>query len=67
MMICNHDDSAFKKACFDAYNRWIAGYCSEAPDRLLGAGQTALRTIDEGIAGSRRDPGRRAARRDDAR
>ena len=49
MMICNHDDSAFKKACFDAYNRWIADYCSEAPDRLLGAGQTALRTIEEGI------------------
>jgi len=50
MMICNHDDSAFKKACFDAYNRWIADYCSEAPHRLLGAGQTALRSIDEGIA-----------------
>ena len=49
MMICNHDDDAFKKACFDAYNRWIAEYCAEAPDRLLGAGQTALRTIDEGI------------------
>ncbi len=50
MMICNHDDIDFKKACFDAYNRWIADYCSEAPDRLLGCGQTALRTIDEGIA-----------------
>jgi predicted TIM-barrel fold metal-dependent hydrolase len=50
MMICNHDDADFKKACFDAYNRWIALYCSEAPHRLLGCGQTALRTIDEGIA-----------------
>jgi predicted TIM-barrel fold metal-dependent hydrolase len=50
MMICNHDDIDFKKACFDAYNRWIVGYCSEAPDRLLGAGQTALRSVDEGIA-----------------
>ncbi len=50
MVICNHDDADFKKACFDAYNRWIAEYCSEAPDRLLGCGQTALRSVDEGIA-----------------
>lgn len=50
MMICNHDDVDFKQACFRAYNRWIADYCSEAPDRLLGCGQTALRTVDEGIA-----------------
>jgi predicted TIM-barrel fold metal-dependent hydrolase len=50
MMICNHDDVDFKKACFDAYNRWIADYCSEAPDRLLGCGQTALRSVEEGIA-----------------
>ncbi len=50
MVICNHDDADFKKACFDAYNRWIADYCSEAPGRLLGCGQTALRSVDEGIA-----------------
>ena len=50
MMICNHDDVDYKRACFDAYNRWIAGYCAEAPDRLLGCGQTALRSVDEGIA-----------------
>ena len=50
MVICNHDDADFKRACFNAYNRWIAEYCSEAPNRLLGAGQTALRTVEEGIA-----------------
>lgn len=50
MMICNHDDVDFKQACFQAYNRWISEYCSEAPDRLLGCGQTALRSVDEGIA-----------------
>jgi predicted TIM-barrel fold metal-dependent hydrolase len=49
MQLCNHRDGDYKKACFDAYNRWIAGYCSEAPDRLLGAGQTALRSPEEGI------------------
>jgi predicted TIM-barrel fold metal-dependent hydrolase len=50
MVVCNHDDVDFKKACFDAYNRWIADYCSEAPARLLGAGQTALRGVAEGVA-----------------
>lgn len=50
MMICNHSDIDFKRACFQAYNRWITEYCSEDPTRLLGAGQTALRNVDEGIA-----------------
>ena len=50
MVVCNHTDIDFKKACFDAYNRWITDYCSEAPHRLLGAGQTALRSVEEGIA-----------------
>ncbi|MFZ8821610.1 MAG: amidohydrolase family protein [Ilumatobacteraceae bacterium] len=50
MMICNHPDADFKHAAFTAYNRWIADYCSVAPDRLLGCGQTALRSVDEGVA-----------------
>jgi predicted TIM-barrel fold metal-dependent hydrolase len=50
MVLCNHPDLDFKKACFDAYNRWIAEYCAAHPDRLFGAGQTAMRTPEEGIA-----------------
>ncbi|GAC1592200.1 MAG: amidohydrolase family protein [Acidimicrobiales bacterium] len=50
MVLCNLDDLEYKKACFDAYNRWLAGYCGAHPDRLLGLGQTAMRTPDEGIA-----------------
>ena len=50
MQICNHDDADYKKACFDAYNRWIASYCAVHPDRLLGAGQTAMRSPEEGIS-----------------
>jgi predicted TIM-barrel fold metal-dependent hydrolase len=50
MQLCNHDDAAYKKACFDAYNRWIASYCDAHPERLLGTGQTAMRSPDEGIA-----------------
>src|SRR5258708_36168278 len=49
MQLCNHKDFDLKKACFDAYNRWIAEYCSAHPDRLLGCGQTAMRTPEEGI------------------
>lgn len=50
MILCNHPDIDYKVGCFTAYNRWIAEYCSIAPDRLLGVGQTAMRTPEEGIA-----------------
>jgi len=49
MVLCNHPDLDYKKACFDAYNRWIAEYCAKHPERLLGCGQTAMRTPEEGI------------------
>lgn len=50
MVLCNIDDFDLKKACFDAYNRWIAAYCATHPTRLLGCGQTAMRSPEEGIA-----------------
>ena len=50
MVLCNHRDADFKHACFQAYNRWITQYCSHDPNRLLGVGQTAMRTPTEGIA-----------------
>ncbi len=50
MVLCNHQDFDYKKACFDAYNRWIAEYCSANPTRLLGCGQTAVRTPTETVA-----------------
>ena len=49
MLLCNHPDFDYKKACFDAYNRWITEYCSAHPDRLFGCGQTAMRSPEEGI------------------
>ena len=54
MVLCNHSDFDYKKACFDAYNRWIAQFCSAHPDRLLGVGQTAMRSPEEGIEDLRR-------------
>jgi predicted TIM-barrel fold metal-dependent hydrolase len=50
MLLCNHPDVDYKKACFDAYNRWMAEFQSAAPDRLIGLGQTALRSVEEGVA-----------------
>jgi uncharacterized protein len=49
MVLCNHPDVDYQRACFNAYNEWIAEFCSFAPERLIGLGQTALRTPEEGI------------------
>jgi predicted TIM-barrel fold metal-dependent hydrolase len=54
MVLCNHRDFDYKKACFDAYNLWIAEFCSAHPQRLIGIGQTALRSPEEGIEDLRR-------------
>jgi predicted TIM-barrel fold metal-dependent hydrolase len=47
MMICNHPDYAFKRACFQAYNRWLAEYCDEDTKRLIGLGQCAMSSVEE--------------------
>ena len=49
MLLCNHPDADYKRACFDAYNQWLAEFVAVAPDRLIGLGQTALRSPAEGI------------------
>jgi len=54
MVLCNHADFDYKHACFEAYNRWIAAYCETSPSRLLGCGQTAMRSPSEGIEDLRR-------------
>ena len=54
MLLCNHPDFDFKHACFEAYNLWIAEYAAAHPDRLLGIGQTAMRSVDDGIRDLRR-------------
>lgn len=49
MLLCNHADFDFKKACFEAYNRWLAEYCSEAPQRLYGMAQVSMKTPAIGV------------------
>jgi predicted TIM-barrel fold metal-dependent hydrolase len=50
MLLCNDPDIDYQHACFDAYNQWVAEFCATAPKRLIGLGQSALRTPAEGIA-----------------
>jgi predicted TIM-barrel fold metal-dependent hydrolase len=59
MFLCNHKDFDYKKACFDAYNLWLAEYCDANPDRLIGVGQTAMRSPAEGIEDLRKIKGLR--------
>ena len=49
MEICNIPDLDLKKACMEAYNRWLAEFCGAYPDRLIGAGQCAVKTPQDGI------------------
>jgi predicted TIM-barrel fold metal-dependent hydrolase len=50
MVLCNHPDVDYRKACFDAYNRWLQGFCQPDPERLVGLPILGLRSAAEGIA-----------------
>jgi predicted TIM-barrel fold metal-dependent hydrolase len=50
MVLCLHEDIDYKKACFEAYNRWLAEFCETSSKRLLGIGQASLRRVEDGIA-----------------
>jgi hypothetical protein len=56
MMICNHPDIDYKRACFQAYNRWITEYCSEDPSRLLGTARPRCAASTRASPTSRRSP-----------
>jgi predicted TIM-barrel fold metal-dependent hydrolase len=50
MVLCNHADADFKQACMWAYNRWLhEEFVGHAPDRLIGLGQTAVRSVAEAV------------------
>ena len=58
MVLCNHPDFDYKKACFDAYNRWIAEYCGAHPDAAA-----RLRPDRDALArGGHRGPAARSRR-----
>jgi predicted TIM-barrel fold metal-dependent hydrolase len=49
MAICTHPEPEYKSACMVAYNRWLEGFCAEAPNRLFGLGMSAVTSIDSAI------------------
>jgi predicted TIM-barrel fold metal-dependent hydrolase len=53
MLLCKHPDADYRQACFNAYNRWIAGYCAGHPNRLIGVGNVSMRSAEDSIAEAR--------------
>jgi predicted TIM-barrel fold metal-dependent hydrolase len=50
MMLCNHSDADYKQACMWAYNRWLHDeFCAADQRRLIGMGQTAVRSVAEAV------------------
>jgi predicted TIM-barrel fold metal-dependent hydrolase len=49
MVLCNHPDIDYMKACLDAYNRWLAEFCATSPSRLIGIGLSAVRSVEEAV------------------
>jgi len=49
LVLCTHPDPFYKSACMQAYNRWLQGYCGEAPGRLFGIGMTAAASVDAAL------------------
>lgn len=54
MALCTHPEADYKDACMRAYNRWLEGFCSVAPDRLFGLGMSAVKSVDSAIEDFRR-------------
>jgi hypothetical protein len=47
-------DAALQRACFRAYNDWLAEYCAYAPRRLFGLALISLYDIDTAVTELRR-------------
>jgi predicted TIM-barrel fold metal-dependent hydrolase len=43
-------DQALQHACFQAYNTWLADYCSYAPSRIMGLAMISLGDLDAATA-----------------
>lgn len=49
MLVCGVEDNDLKQSCMWAYNRWLQQFVSRDPRRLIGLGQTAVRSVDEAV------------------
>jgi predicted TIM-barrel fold metal-dependent hydrolase len=50
MRLYAYDNSAYRAACFRAYNRWIADFVAPEPDRFKGVGMVSLHDPVEAAA-----------------
>ena len=48
------EDQALKLASHEAYNDWLADFCSESPERLFGIGYLPIWDIEKAMAETRR-------------
>jgi predicted TIM-barrel fold metal-dependent hydrolase len=44
------EDLDFRRACFRAFNDWLAEHCAGAPERLFGVAMIATDDVDAGVA-----------------
>jgi predicted TIM-barrel fold metal-dependent hydrolase len=44
------EDHEFRRACFRAFNDWLAEHCAGAPKRLFGVAMIATDDVDRGVA-----------------
>jgi predicted TIM-barrel fold metal-dependent hydrolase len=49
MRLFSLDDAGLQRACFGAYNNWLAEFCSYDPKRLVGNALVSLEDIGEGV------------------
>jgi predicted TIM-barrel fold metal-dependent hydrolase len=49
MKIYGMPDGDLQRACFQAYNEWLAEFCSHDPARLYGIGLISLENLDHAI------------------
>ena len=49
LVLCSLPDFDFRKACFDAYNRWLLEFVEPDRERLLAIPLLGLRTPEEGV------------------
>lgn len=49
LFLLRHINRAFSAACAAAYTTWLADFCSEDPDRLIGCGASAVTSPDDAV------------------
>jgi predicted TIM-barrel fold metal-dependent hydrolase len=49
LLLCGHPDPDYKHACFASYNQWMRDFIRENSRRLIGVGQSTVRSVTDAI------------------